>query len=126
MIKAASQSRAQDRREALECQLERRCEVEKKAIEEVLLCLRDSIRKTLTGSELSEDDAGFQADLFASADMNLWDVQHVRKELEQRIEQIPDEIESEKRMIEERFRITDQDIRNFPIGLMFLVPESKV
>lgn len=123
-ILSASKARALNRRDALLEQLSRRCEEEKKAIEEVLTSLKKAIQKTLTGSTLSEDEIGFQRDLFAGNEVNSYGIQYDRSDLEKRIEQIPTEIEEEKKIIDKRFQISERDARNLPVSLLFLVPEK--
>lgn len=125
-IREASNARALNRRESLLGQLTRRCEEEKQAIEEVLISLRKAIQKTLTGSTLDNDEIGFQRDLFAGSEINSYGIEYDRADLERRIEQIPVEIEEEKKNIDERFRISERDARNLPMSLLFLVPEKNM
>ena len=47
-----------------------------------------------------------------------------KKELTSRLNAIPDAILKEKELIAIRYHVEEDDVRNIPVGMIFLIPET--
>ena len=118
-ILSALEARAKERLYGIESTLAKRSQREKDDIEQVLKELEHSIE-----ARLKESEAGsiYQLDLFSNDER-----EQLRKNidyLQRRLQEIPLEIEEEKKRIEQRY--SEPDIRTFPAAVMFLVPQKMI
>ena len=118
-VDRAIKARAADRLDSIKRVLDQRKVREKSDIEQVLKELERSIE-----ARLKETEAGdiYQLDLFNKdeRDQLKKNIDYLRR----RLQEIPQEIEEEKKRIDLRY--SDPDIRTFPAAVMFLVPQKMV
>lgn len=120
-IQSALDARAKERLESIKRTLENREMKEKNDIEQVLKELEKSISTRL---KETEKDNTYQMALF---EYNAEEKEQLKSNmdyLKRRLQEIPQEIEEEKRRIELRY--SEPDIRTFPAAVMFLVPQKMI
>lgn len=111
-VMRAIDARSRDRHEYVLRAIDRRREQEREGIASTLHELERTIREELTRT--------VQLELFAEDERRQ--VQGDRASLEDRLGQIPKEIEKEQDLVDERFR--NPEPRPFPIAVEFLVPSQ--
>lgn len=111
---AALEARSKDRLNGILNLLSDRSSLESKNIETVLNELANSIRKELDEPEIR------QLELFTSEEKEQ--LNRNMDALKRRLAAIPDEIEQEKKIILKRYE--NPEMRTFPVGVQFIVPEK--
>ena len=114
-ISAALEARSKDRMDGIQKLLAERSDFETKSIESVLVELANSIRQELNEPEV------IQLELFTNEEKEQ--LNRNMDALRRRLATIPLEIEQEKDLILQRF--TSPQMRMFPVGVMFVIPEDK-
>lgn len=114
---AALRSRMNDRAGSLEKTLQERAQKEMADIESVLMELKASIEK-----KIKEDSHSLELFLPNFDDDEREQYHRDMEHLQQRLKQIPSEIEQEKKIVQERF--ANPKPWMFPVAVTFLVPEK--
>ena len=109
------EKRASERTQALKKSLHRRCDKEVADLTAVLTELQRSIER-----ELTEFDKPLQLNLFNDAEQQQ--LESNCNSLKARLEEIPQEIEQETKLIKDRFGSLSS--RLFPLAIAFLVPQK--
>jgi len=110
-------NRQEERAASLQGVLAKRAEADAKAVEQVLVELERTIR-----AQLEETKKGVQEALLLYSSDERQQVELDIEALERRLDEIPDEIETEKAAVTSRYE--DPMPRLFPAAIEFCVPES--
>ena len=97
---------------------------EEEKIEKTLGALESQLQKLLTGSTIGENEQGFTASMFDAQQLVEGLSELDKKELTSRLNAIPDAILKEKELIAIRYHVEADDVRNIPVGMIFLIPET--
>ena len=123
-LERAVQSRGEERRRSLLNSFEKRQKEEEAKIEKTLGRLETQLQKLLTGSTIGENEAGFTASMFDAKQLVEGLSECDKKALETRLNAIPEAIFKEKELIAARYHVEEDDVRNIPVGMIFLIPEN--
>jgi exonuclease VII large subunit len=111
------EKRTEERTQALEKSLQRRCDKEVADFTAILTELQRSIEQELT--EFAKP-LQLKLDLFNDAEQQQ--LESNRNSLKARLEDIPQEIEQETKLIKDRF--ANLSSRLFPLAIAFLIPQK--
>lgn len=114
-LKAALEVRMKDRTNGLQKFLRERADKETAAMAAILNELKKSIEQKL---EAETEDLQLALPTMEEQEQYKWDMENLRT----RLNQIPEEIEQEKKVIQSRF--ANPQPRLFPVAVTFLVPEK--
>lgn len=122
-LQTAVDVRGEDRRQSLLKQLDDRCQQEQKMAEKALQSLAETLRQKLNGTATEDAEEIRQERLFSDEDLMDGLTMGEKAELKERLESIPHEIEAARELIRSRYVVSEDDVRNLPVGMIFLVPE---
>lgn len=123
-LERAVKSRGDERRRSLLRRFEERKNSEEEKIEKTLGALKKQIQILLTGSASADNEVGYTPSLFDDEQLVSGLSKFSKMELETQLKTIPDAILREKELIAYRYRVAEDDVRNIPVGIIFLIPES--
>lgn len=120
----AVESRGEERRLSLLNRFAKRGRSEAEKVEKTLDTLRMQLQRLINGSALEKDAVGYTESLFDPKELVEGLTGLGQKELAARLASIPDAIVREKELIAARYRVDKDDVRNIPVGMIFLIPET--
>lgn len=123
-LERAVKSRGEERRRSLLRRFDERKKSEEEKIEKTLGALESQLQKLLTGSTIGENEQGFTASMFDAQQLVEGLSELDKKELTSRLNAIPDAFLKEKELIAIRYHVEEDDVRNIPVGMIFLIPET--
>lgn len=123
-ILSATEERAETRRQSLLKKFAELCCEEQKKAEERYYRQETALKKAIGLNDGNDDEYNLTGSLFSAEDLITNLSTQTRAEILHKINATPIAIEEEKISIARRYTVTEKDARNFPIGIVFFIPES--